>query len=568
MNPFHADIDSRRAFEHAAWLTTNAPFRQSGTDRERRAADYIAEHLESYGCDVTVHELAGYVGFPKSGQLLVRTPEPAEVPVSVFAHSSATRPDGVEAELVFCGHGSEADFHGRDVRDKVVLTYLSFTPARPEKARLAALHGAAGIVMMHFLSGEYDNLPEGTVKALWGNPTDRDFATLEHTLPAAGVRRADGERLVDWLNRGPVRVRFRIDAERRWVRLPLPVGVLRGTVEPRFTLVGGHLCSWSGGATDNASGDGGMLELARVAATHRDQLRRGIMFAAWPAHEQGIMEGSTWFVDAMWDVLDRDCVLYLNMDEMGKRGTTAVEASCSPEAGGLALAAVREALGLETVRTRDLHKSGDQSFFGIGVPSIWIRSRPDPDTLKAWHGADNGWWWHTRSDTLDKLDPEVQQRELLAAGALLWRLSETAVLPFRFAPVAVRIADRLQALQRAAGEHFDLSAPLRYASEFQARAAALDDASESGRDTSATQMRLSRTLTNVTASVAGRWAQDTYGLSDLATYLPGLRAAEALPSLRDSDRYHLVLTRLLRERNRVRDAIWEACRLVETSAVV
>jgi hypothetical protein len=567
MREFLADIDGRRAFEHAAWLTANAPFRQSGTDRERRAAEYIAAQLESYGCEVTLHEFAGYVGFPNSGALRVVAPEAAEVPVSAFAHSSATPPAGIEAELVFCGHGSEGDFVGKDVRGKIALTYLSFTPSRPEKARLAALHGAAGIVMMHFLSGEYDNLPEGAVKAVWGNPTDRDIAALRSTLPSGGIRRADGERLLAQLDRGAVTVRLRIDAERRWVTLPLPVGVLRGTAESRFTLVGGHLCSWSGGATDNASGDGGILELARVAATHRGRLRRGIVFAAWPAHEQGIMEGSTWFVDTMWDVLDRDCLLYLNLDEMGKRGTTVMEAFCSPEAAGAAAAAVRDALGPAEARTHDLHKSGDQSFFGVGVPSVWIRSRPDPDTLRAWHGADNGWWWHTASDTLDKLDPEVQQRELLAAGALLWRLSTADVLPFRFAPAAARIADRLGALQRAAGAHLDLSAPLRYAEEFRARAAALDEASDAGRDTGATQMRLSRTLTNVTASVAGRWAQDTYGLSDLATVLPGLRAAEDLPRITD-ERYHLVLTRLLRERNRVRDAIDQACRLIETSGAV
>jgi hypothetical protein len=245
-----------------------------------------------------------------------------------------------------------------------------------------------------------------------------------------------------------------------------------------------------------------------------------------------------------------------------------MEAHCSPEAAGAVAAAVRDALGLDGVRTRDLHKSGDQSFFGIGVPSVWIRSKPDPQTLEAWHGADNGWWWHTRSDTLDKLDPDVQQRELLAGAALLWRFSTCAVLPFRFAPVAARIADRLDVLRRAAGEHLDLAAPLRYAAELRTRASSLDEASEAGRDSSATQMRLSRTLTNVTSSIAGRWAQDTYGLSDLTTYLPGLRAAEDLPRLAGGDAYHLVATRLLRERNRVQDALCAACRLIETSGVV
>jgi hypothetical protein len=52
-----------------------------------------------------------------------------------------------------------------------------------------------------------------------------------------------------------------------------------------------------------------------------------------------------------------------------------------------------------------------------------------------------------------------------------------------------------------------------------------------------------------------------------APYLPGLRAAEELPRLA-GERYHLVLTRLLRERNRVRYALREACRLIETCGAV
>src|SRR5579863_5039818 len=122
MHEFLAEIDGRRAFEHAAWLTANTPFRQSGTDRERRAAGYIAAQLESCGCDVTLHEFAGYVGFPNSAALHVVAPEAAEVPVGAFAHSASTPPGGIEAELVFCGHGAEGDFAANDVRGKIALT--------------------------------------------------------------------------------------------------------------------------------------------------------------------------------------------------------------------------------------------------------------------------------------------------------------------------------------------------------------------------------------------------------------------------------------------------------------
>lgn len=291
------------------------------------------------------------------------------------------------------------------------------------------------------------------------------------------------------------------------------------------------------------------------------------MVAFWPAHEQGIMEGSTWFVDNDWDRLDEGALLYLNCDEMGKRGTTVMRASCSPEALPLAHLAAKDGLGLTSLPTRDLVKMGDQSFFGIGIPSLWLQSSPDAETTKAWQGADFGWWWHTKSDTMDKLDPDVLQRELRVSGAALWHLSRDAVLPFRFEPVARRIEARLGEIGRSAGGNLDVSAPSRLAREFASLARALDRASDAGRDTNALQQRLSRLLTSATLSVAGRWAQDSYGLSDLATYLPGLRDAQALPSLKGTDGYYLIENRLLRERNRLRDALREACRACEGSTL-
>lgn len=567
MESFLKEIDARRAYGHTEWLTKNAPYRQGGSEREHRAAGYFADRLADFGYEVQMVEFMGYMGFPGTGRLEVVAPEIMNLPLSVFAHCAGTPAGGVETELVYCGQGAEADYSGRDVRGKVVLTELSFTPPRPEKARLAMENGAAGILMIHFLSGEYDNLPEGCVKSIWGNPTDQTMPLMQRAIPSGGLRRADGQRLKEMLERGQVRVRLTVEAERSWTRLLMPVGFLPGA-EPEFTLLGGHMDSWSGGATDNAAADGSILELARVAALRRSQLRRGLMVAFWPAHEQGIMEGSTWFVDSFWDRLDQNCTLYLNLDEMGKRETTEIRSWASPEADSFVADSARAALGVKGLRARPLVKAGDQSFFGIGVPSVWVNSGPDAATLKNWQGADYAWWWHTRSDTLDKVDTAVLERELQVNGYMLWQMSTAHVLPFRFQGLADRIAGRLGELGGTGEEHLDLSAPVAWAARLQQAAHALDAASERGVDTSRIQMEVSRALTSITASVAGRWHQDSYGLSDLTTFLPGLRASADLPGLAGSDRYYLILNRLVKERNRVRDGIARACQVIESAGVI
>ena len=51
-------------------------------------------------------------------------------------------PEGLTGELVYVGSGAAADFEGKDVRGKIVLTELSYSPARHEKQRIAG-HAAA-----------------------------------------------------------------------------------------------------------------------------------------------------------------------------------------------------------------------------------------------------------------------------------------------------------------------------------------------------------------------------------------------------------------------------------------
>jgi hypothetical protein len=81
-------------------------------------------------------------------------------------------------------------------------------------------------------------------------------------------------------------------------------------------------------------------------------------------------------------------------------------------------------------------------------------------------------------------------------------------------------------------------------------------------------LRLSRILTHAFASVAGRYGQDPYGMTNLRTRFPGLYNATRLSALSpDSEEYHLFLGGCLRDRNRISDALQEALRCVEGELV-
>ena len=71
--------------------------------------------------------------------------------------------------------------------------------------------------------------------------------------------------------------------------------------------------------------------------------------------------------------------------------------------------------------------------------------------------------------------------------------------------------------------------------------------------------RLGRVLTRVRAQVAERYGQDTYGLSALHKSIPVLYEMDQFANLDKAGQdYKLLMTKMVRQRNRVADALADA----------
>jgi Iap family predicted aminopeptidase len=571
--------------KHTRHLADELPERYSGNANEQKAAAYLEQALETAGIQVTLHKFTGYTSLPVHSRLQVLSPEKKEIPCVPFMNIPNTPPQGIEGELVDVRSGGEDDLQGKDIRGKIILAESSYSPARQEKIRLATGRGGAGALVAHWGLEEPRLMVRGNAKAVWGNPTPETMHQMPR-IPALGITKADLSMFRHLLSRGPVRVNLTAQVDCGWKRLILPIGKIEGCGDDadQFLILGGHYDAWGNGATDNANGNGLVLEVARVLHKYRQRLNRGAWVCFWSGHEAGTMAASSWLVDRFWDELRDRCLAYFNVDSPGMKGTERYTIYISPELADFTAGVAKEMVAEEPDVQR-LARTGDQSFFGIGIPAMNARSMFAPAEVQKMANATLGWWNHGYPchDTMDKVDPRLMAKDMRVIAATAYEICTRPVLPMTFLRMANEMVARLEELITSAGEQLQLGPVKEAARNFRSQAQKLEsirkgleeripkagtsissEEKQQVRRVNQLSLRLSRILTHAFASVAGRYGQDPYGMTNLKTRFPGLYCAPLLSKLNpNSDEYHLFLNGCLRDRNRISDALQEAIHSVE-----
>jgi hypothetical protein len=317
-----------------------------------------------------------------------------------------------------------------------------------------------------------------------------------------------------------------------------------------------------------------MLEVARVCALEREQWCRGLRVAFWSGHSQGRYSGSAWYADTHWEELDRRAVAHVNVDSTGGRGNTVVsDTTASEELASLAREALAAQAGQE-FSGRRTERAGDQSFWGIGVPSIFanMSEQPAGGDVNAMgavigagtrRGAGTGWWWHTPDDTEDKIDGEILLRDTRIYQHAVWRLLATPVPPLDFASAAHALVETLAQRGREAGDALDLSLCLDRARALEQLVTQLQRHATTAEGADAEQFaetlrRLSRALVPLAYTRGDRFAHDP---ALPQPPLPALADTALLDGL-DADGRRFLASRLVRDANRVAHALDQALALL------
>jgi hypothetical protein len=572
-----AAVSAAKVKAHVEHITRHIPSRLAGSENARRMAEYSAAQLQLYGIEARIAEMPGLVSFPEKAQMRVLAPVEIAIEANTLGHSLATLADGIAGELIDVASGAFGEYEGRDATGKITLSELSYHPARHEKQRISALMGAIGCVMMNWGHPENTALPFGSVKPAWGNPTPETYHSEMARLPCIGIARTAGLRLREMLNGGPVRVWLQANVWNGWRPVHITIGEVRGRTED-FIVVGGHQDSWPGPqATDNAAGSACILELARVFNLHREQLRRGLICGFWSGHETGTMIGSSWYVERNWDRLREHAVAYLQIDQPACAGTSRWSAASNVELKRFHQGVEKRILGDRPLEWRRAVKTGDASFFGLGVPMLAAQGAYSDEELKESALANLGWWHHSLENTIDKLDFAFMADHIKLYAAYLWELCTAVVLPFEYVSVAEQFIARLDRLQDGA-ERIAIAGALDRARAFKAACVRLEEAAAlwraryeaaSNADLSAAEAlnscmkRLSRALVPLASTAKGTYGHDPYGFTPQASMIPALYDVDRYRSLQEGEARWMLETQLVRERNRIADGLEDCRRLIE-----
>jgi N-acetylated-alpha-linked acidic dipeptidase len=552
-----AEVSSAHLMAHVR--TIGALERESGSPGEAQAFDYIERTLASYGLAVDRQEIEAYISLPQEARLTL----PDGSVIQGLTHSFSTSVEALDAEVVDVGDARPEDL--ARAAGKIALVRGLASPGRAWALQQAGALGHVHVLM--------DHLHNMIVTTIWGTPAPETAWRIPQT-PCLSILGSDGERLRARLARGPLRLRMTTRVRTGWMSIPHLVGELAGGREDRFLLLSGHVDSWHYGAMDNGTANATMLEVARLLAGRRDALRRGIRVAFWSGHSHGRYAGSAWYADHAWRELHQRCVVHLNVDSTGARGATDYSVLHTTEdAAAFAESVVADVTG-QHARGRRFSRAGDQSFWGAGVPSAFMSlsglPKQDTELSRAMErlvgSAGFPWWWHTKDDTVDKIDDEVLvlDTKVYLASALRWL--NAPLLPLDHGRAARSVVAELEALQAAAGTRFDLTPALEAGRGLVERlgrlAPALGEAPSSRAEAlNRGLMRLSRLLVPLAYTSGDRFTHD------LALPIPplaGLQRARELAALEPgTDAFRFARAALVRERNRAVHALDSAASVVD-----
>ncbi|HYO83349.1 MAG TPA: M28 family peptidase [Bryobacteraceae bacterium] len=329
----------------------------------------------------------------------------------------------VSSSVVFAGYGITApefqhdDYSHVDVKDKIVLvlryepkTFQKDSSAKQRvythhaslvsKAINARNHGAKAVILAN---GDGDPNQSDTLIRFGTVSGPEDVGIL-----MVQVKNGLADEWRKNLKTGkPLQLDMRIDVQRERADVRNVIGYLPGRSK-EYIVIGAHydhlglgnesslapsqIGKVHPGADDNASGTAALLELARLFASRRGDLARGVLFIAFAGEEIGLLGSSHWVSHPTLPL--ENAISMLNMDMIGRVNGSKLYI------GGTGTGSTFEAMLKKITGTHDFKiEFSEGGFSASDHTSFAAKSIPVLFFFSGLHGD-----YHKPSDTWDKVN--------------------------------------------------------------------------------------------------------------------------------------------------------------------
>jgi hypothetical protein len=332
--------------------------------------------------------------------------------------SPATSGDGIEANVIDIGDGSDADFsRAGNLKGAILLAHSEIGSAWPD---LFEEYMRPPIIISHAVKG-------GAAAILWTGARER-LLLYRHTnalngeidkIPQAVVAREDAQRLARLVAATPGKVHVKLYLPNE-IGGPIEqenvVGEIRGYEKPdEAVILGAHLDSWElgTGALDNGCNAALVIEAARAIKAMGLLPKRTIRFILFTGEEQGTV-GSFAYVKAHAAELDKIRGVIIFDSGSGRVSGYSLGGRRDTEAGLNQILKPLDAWGV-TQHTADASFGTDNFDFLLeGVPTF-VANNEIANYLANYHAA---------SDTFDKVDQRELKINTVIAALTAWGIAD------------------------------------------------------------------------------------------------------------------------------------------------
>ena len=403
------DALANKVWDTAVMLAEELSPRESATDEELRAAEFLADQFSGWGYEVGLQNFDA-VEIGRANRLVVLGPGDAVAALSrlgyregdrvwIFAFpvdpsSLAADAYEVEGAMAYAGRGTEEEFAGVDLNGKVALIEGGGGVSLREKVEGAGEAGAEAAVIFN---------EEPNAGASW------DRVYQDTRIPAIGIGNREGRGLLRALETGG-------SLEVRVSKSPLAlqpsrnvVAELNNDIEDDETLIiGAHYDTTpnSPGANDNGSGVAAALVVAEELSD--DELPFDLRIVLFGSEEIGL-NGSFAYVGGLGEGESENILAMINLDVVGTGELTGIGTESMVELAVETAADIGFDLG--TVDLGAGYGSDHIAFMLAGIDVIFLF-------------ADDVTYINSPLDTLEHLQPKPLAQSVELTLEVIGRLAD------------------------------------------------------------------------------------------------------------------------------------------------